>query len=180
MSGVVGWLERPIRFGVLIAVVLALIVAAFAAGTGLSRSTAGQAGTSSFHACVKLATGVPRIVWGPTQCTAGEYPITWSGANGLAGASYGTETTNVSGGNQFLATVTCAPGSFLLDAGYSVNPSTRVDSGSNGPTSVSAWSATLVPSNNTALTVAGSCSLSSSGGNALTAGPQITIVEIEE
>ena len=181
MSGVVGLLERPIRFGVLIAVGLALIAAAFAAGLGLSGTFANQHSPDEVHACVSAYTGAMRYVWNPSQCTAGEYPVSWNGGNGLAEAIFAEASINAPGGSPLNVGVTCdTPGAVLLDAGFSTNPQTNVETGALGPTSTNSWTAILRPAQNTSLTISALCAVPSGGAGALTAGPQITIEEIEE
>lgn len=75
------WLQRPIKFGVLVVAGLALIAAAFAAGLGISQTFATHSDPDEHHACVSRYTGQMRYVADPASCTPYENPITWNGAD---------------------------------------------------------------------------------------------------
>ncbi len=180
MGSVVGWLERPVKFGVLVVVGLALIAAAFAAGLGMSGAFATHDDPDELHACVNGYTGVMRYVQDPAQCTPIESPVSWNGGNGLGSTEFVSLDIPVPADTNLSVLFNCL-GRPLLDAGYSSNPSVKVDEAAFGPTSATTWSALLRPAQNTTITITGHCAVPDGGGAPpLSQAPQITFEVIED
>ncbi len=145
MSSFVGWLERPVRFGVLAVVGLALLAAAFAAGLGISGTFATHVDPNEHHACVSKYTGAMRYVVDPAKCTPYENLVNWIGVDAAAPDVnfYRVTSGNVAGdiaGRNLQHTLTCdATTDTAVSGGFFLRNDWNVIKSQQDPANEDAW-----------------------------------------